>query len=41
VLGTGDEADVDHMDYAVGLIWRALVLWMFLILLVSLAHALG
>jgi len=41
VLGTGDEADVDHMEYAVGLIWRALVLWMFLILLVSLAHALG
>ncbi|HET9404888.1 MAG TPA: CobD/CbiB family protein [Burkholderiales bacterium] len=41
VLGTGDEADVDHMEYAAGLIWRALVLWMFLILLVSLAHALG
>jgi adenosylcobinamide-phosphate synthase len=41
VLGTGDEADVDHMEYAVGLIWRALVLWMFLVLVVSLAHALG
>ena len=41
VLGAGDEADVDHVEYAVGLIWRALVLWMFLILLVSLAHALG
>jgi adenosylcobinamide-phosphate synthase len=40
-LGTGDEADVDHMEQAVGLIWRALVLWMFLILLVTLAHALG
>jgi len=41
VLGTGDEADVDHMEYAVGLVWRALVLWMILILLVSLAYALG
>ena len=40
-LGMGEEADVDHMRQAVGLIWRALVLWMFLILLVSLAHALG
>lgn len=40
-LGTGGEADVDHMQGAVGLIWRAVVLWMFLILVVSLAHALG
>lgn len=40
-LGTGDEVDVDYMQQAVGLVWRALVLWMFLILLVSLANALG
>ncbi len=40
-LGLGDEADPDTMRHAVGLIWRALVLWMFLILLVSLANALG
>jgi len=40
-LGLGDEADPDTMRHAVGLIWRALVLWMFLIFLVSLAHALG
>jgi adenosylcobinamide-phosphate synthase len=40
-LGTGAEADVDHMHGAAGLIWRALVLWMFLVLVVSLAHALG
>jgi adenosylcobinamide-phosphate synthase len=40
-MGLGDEADADYMRHAVGLIWRALVLWMFLILLVSLAHALG
>ncbi|MNC88351.1 CobD/CbiB family protein [compost metagenome] len=41
VMGAGDEAHVDHMEYAVGLIWRALVLWMFLVLVVSLAHVLG
>jgi cobalamin biosynthesis protein CobD/CbiB len=40
-LGVGEEADADFMQSAIGLIWRALVLWMFLILLVSLAHALG
>ena len=40
-LGIGDEAEADHMQQAVGLIWRTLVLVMFLILLVSLAHALG
>ncbi len=40
-MGIGDEADADHMQHAVGLIWRGLVLWMFLIFLVSLAHALG
>jgi adenosylcobinamide-phosphate synthase len=40
-LGTGAEPDVDHMQGAVGLVWRALVLWMFLILVVSIAHALG
>lgn len=39
--GTGDEADVDYMRSAVGLIWRALVLWMFLVLLVTVAYALG
>ena len=40
-LGTGSEADVDAMEGTVRLTWRSLVLWMFLILLVSLAHALG
>ncbi len=40
-LGTGDEADVDYMESAVGLIWRSLVLWMFLVLIVSAASALG
>jgi adenosylcobinamide-phosphate synthase len=40
-LGIGEEAEVDHMQHAVGLIWRMLVLAMFLVLLVTLAHALG
>lgn len=40
-LGLGDEADVDYMQSAVGLIWRALVLWMFLIFIVTIAHSLG
>jgi adenosylcobinamide-phosphate synthase len=40
-LGTGGDADVDAMESTVGLIWRSLVLWMFLVLIVSLAHALG
>ena len=36
-LGDGDAADVDYMQAAVGLIWRALVLWLFLILLATIA----
>ena len=36
-LGEGDDADVDYMQAAVGLIWRALVLWLFLILLATIA----
>lgn len=36
-LGDGDDADVDYMEAAVGLIWRALVLWLFLILLATIA----
>jgi adenosylcobinamide-phosphate synthase len=40
-LGIGAEADREDLDVAVRLIWRALVLWMFLIFIASLAHALG
>ncbi|HXF67928.1 MAG TPA: CobD/CbiB family protein [Burkholderiales bacterium] len=40
-LGLGEEADAESLQSAAGLIWRALVVWMFLIFLVSLAHALG
>jgi adenosylcobinamide-phosphate synthase len=40
-MGMGESAEPDHMQSAVGLIWRALVLWMFLLFLVTLAHSLG
>jgi adenosylcobinamide-phosphate synthase len=40
-VGIGDEADVDYMQSTVGLIWRALVLCMFLVLLVTIAYSLG
>lgn len=36
-LGIGDEADVDFMQSAVGLVWRALVFWLIILLLLSLA----
>ncbi len=36
-LGTGDIADVDFMQSAVGLVWRALVFWLIMLLLLSLA----
>jgi len=34
-----EEVDVDYMQAAVGLIWRALVLWMFLILFGTIARS--
>jgi adenosylcobinamide-phosphate synthase len=38
-LGLGDAADVGHMDSLVGLAWRALVMWLLVLLLVALAGA--
>jgi adenosylcobinamide-phosphate synthase len=40
-LGIGTDPDADAMERTVRLIWRSLVLWMFAVFLVSLAHALG
>jgi len=40
-LGVGERADVPFLDSTVGLLWRALVLWVFVLLLVSLARLLG
>lgn len=36
-LGTGDRADIDFMQSAIGLVWRALVFWLILLLLLTLA----
>ena len=40
-MGAGDEADVDFMQSAVGLVWRALLLWLLLLLLLGLASLMG
>lgn len=39
--GMGEQADPDAVESAARLIWRALTVWMFLILLVTLAYWLG
>jgi adenosylcobinamide-phosphate synthase len=36
-LGIGDTADLDFMQSAVGLVWRALVFWIIILLLLTLA----
>ncbi|TMG72678.1 MAG: CobD/CbiB family protein [Betaproteobacteria bacterium] len=38
-LGLGDPADTAHLDSTVGLVWRALVMWLVLLALVALAGA--
>ena len=40
-LGLGDEADVNTMTSAVGMIWRALVIWLLVIGLVTVARWVG
>lgn len=40
-LGVGEPADVDFMQSAVGLVWRAIVLWMLLLFLLGLATLVG
>ena len=40
-LGLGDPADADTMQSAVGLVWRATVLWMLLLFLLELASLVG
>ncbi len=40
-VGTGDEADVDFMQSAVGLVWRALLLWLLLLLMLGFASLVG
>lgn len=40
-LGVGDDADADFMQSAVGLVWRSVVFWLLLLLLMTLASLLG
>lgn len=40
-LGLGEDADADFMDSAVSLIWRTLVLWLVVLLLIALARWTG
>ena len=40
-MGTGEEPDVDFLRSGIGLLWRTLVLWLLLILLLSIAHWAG
>lgn len=40
-LGLGEEADVDFMQSTVGLVWRALVLWLLALLLLGVASWMG
>jgi cobalamin biosynthesis protein CobD/CbiB len=40
-IGTGAEADVDFLQSAVGLVWRASVLWLLLLFMLSLASLAG
>jgi adenosylcobinamide-phosphate synthase len=40
-LGLGEAADTGFLDSTVGLVWRALVLWLAVILMISLARAIA
>jgi adenosylcobinamide-phosphate synthase len=40
-LGIGDDADADFMQSTIGLVWRSVVFWLALLLLLTLASLLG
>jgi cobalamin biosynthesis protein CobD/CbiB len=40
-IGIDEEADVDFMQSTIGLVWRALVFWMILLLLLTLSNLVG
>jgi adenosylcobinamide-phosphate synthase len=40
-LGVGEDADVPALDATVGLLWRALVVWVFVLVLLSVGRLLG
>ena len=37
-IGLGEEADLPHLDSTVGLLWRALVVWVFVLIVLTLAR---
>ena len=37
-IGIGDEADAGFLSSTVGLVWRALVLWMLLLIMLAIAQ---
>jgi len=40
-LGVGDAADRQHLESTIGLVWRALVLWVFALLVMSAVRLIG
>jgi adenosylcobinamide-phosphate synthase len=40
-LGMGNEADADYLDTTIGLLWRALILWLAVILVATIVVALA
>lgn len=40
-LGIGDDPDINALDSTVGLIWRATVIWMLVLLVITIAHWTG
>lgn len=40
-IGSGDAADIEHLQSAVGLVWRTVVFQLFLLLLLTVANLLG
>ncbi len=40
-LGVGDDADVDFIQSTIGLVWRSVVFWLILLLMLTLASLLG
>jgi adenosylcobinamide-phosphate synthase len=40
-IGMDDEADADYMQSAIGLVWRAVVFWLLMLLLLTGANLLG
>jgi cobalamin biosynthesis protein CobD/CbiB len=40
-IGSGDDADADYMQSAIGLVWRALVFQLIVLMMLTVANLLG